>query len=472
MVAVDDLQLWVLIDAIEDIKEHFRSNPADINNTVFPGGETLLMYAIRQQRHTVVEALLALESAPDLAITNERGLTALDIAREVSNSLAIDRLQPHHADDTGEQTTKQSHNFRPFMGQINSSITDFLSDWGIDQYSMKGFSSRFEALSSEKQAILRCLNTLKNTNYQLHMNAGDECTDYLLLVHGLMQIVEDDSPTLTTKQQLQALFYQRDLFIRGSRLDFCFYNGLVNQQLSLLVKSLWRDELAEATPTAGMSEEQESTVPRNVYDILMPSAHSLLGTNGDLAPMVDPITSEPESVPDATRSYVRDQEGYIHKLYEAPYPSFSFGVVDTAIKGLLATVGDVDSVTQEAIYSREKLWRKQDARLVPGLPLAKSVIAWLTKQYPALRQLDQHVLSLEKESKSGEIRRHLTALAEGLKAGGKSGSGTEEFAGPEAALATANFADWFNDFTTIFPEKSRQLLAIQGRVGKESKSLE
>lgn len=430
----------ILTEDYDEIIDFYRDNPREINTTVGEGGKNILMLAVEYNKLPLVKRLLALSPEPDLSLTDEAGLDVFDLASQVGASAIYQQLEKHKA---------KAHKASSQVPSLPSTLDNkaILSFYARLSYKL----NRVQSAEPKRLALYLKLKELLESAHALDKASAVEVFDYLMVVNSLIEILNSSSED-EVKSKLQAFFNQRDRQIRGKALDFCFYQGLVNQSLVELVNTLWQDEL-----------QTGDDIPNTPYDILMQNSLALKSVRGSVETFMDGLTLEELSIPADPQTFVRDLNGAVHRLYAKPYPD------EDAIGVFPQAIGKVKAGERK----REQIWFNEDMRSDLGMPLARTTVEWLANQSPAIKTLDDYLFEIEKQDKASQVRKEIMALIEGLQQGGKKGGdGTEEDAGPKSTLATAHFADWLAEYKQNFPKKYAQLMKISapisnGKVGSE-----
>lgn len=373
-----------------------------------------------------------LKQAPNISYQNNKKQTAVDVASTECYS-DIHNLLINH---------KFIKNYDLDLGSIK--LDKFFQYFDL-------FDINLAVKGLKTKAILEVLKELKA--YVNSLNKGNinnaELFDLYITFQSLKLILAD-SDEQDIKPKLQELFNQRDLLIRGTNLDFCFYQGVVNRNLLILVNTVWQDEL-----------HSSADLPNNEYDILMANSLKLKGIQGELVSYSCPILIEDLSIPDVPSSYVRDNQGYIHRLYNEIDEDYNLGIIPTAIKKISTAKKCSD------------LWLNEDPRLNTESQLADTLIAWLIDTHQELRIIHEYTYQFEKDAKNNNVLQQINALIDGLAAGGKKqGSGSEEYAGVEAVLATQKFSEWLMTYKHDYPDKYNKLMNLSVKISNGKSGLE
>lgn len=250
----------------------------------------------------------------------------------------------------------------------------------------------------------------------------DECLDAYCTIQSLQgMLAERDGGDI--KEKLSDLFKARDQFIQGTRLDYCYHQGLVNQALTELVRVIWHVELTEDTQLS-------------VYDILMASSKSIIDSTGTEQRLFDFITYQEINLPHTAAHFVRDKAGLVHRLALLDEDGVTYvGLIARAVEQL-----------RIAEKSQTPTWLVEDVRLGSYRTLQSEIVTFLVSRFPAFAALDTYMRQLQAQDKANEVKNKIRQLKDGLIAGGKKGgTGKEEVAGEEASLAVAEFSEWLNE---------------------------
>ena len=431
-----ELQEYILLNNIEAIKEFFVNHPRYINEALNEQGTTILMFAIENCAEDIINTLLTLDVTPDLTLLNTHGETAQDISFKYGYTRIYELIEQSKSRVAVNKPSKGKLVSKEVLFEFFAELANDLIEPPIDE--------------PNKHQLYLHLNALVNNAIDMRKASNEELFDIFLTAESLVDILEKSEEN-SVKQDLQIFFNQRDLSIRGTRLDYCYHQGLVNQNLSSLVTNLWQKQL-----------ENDDERPNSVYDILMFNSLLLLdqytNTNADY---FDVVELEQLSVPKNPRDFVRDLDGYIHIIYNNDDTANEYGIIARALEKLVPKPHPSTGELTAAAQKRQELWLCQDNRVKAEVTLDRGIVDWLSEQYQGAQELDSYVYQFEKAAKNNDVRQQINLLIAGLEAGGKKkGSGSEEYAGDESMLATSNFGEWLNKYKVDYPQNYANMMNI------------
>lgn len=455
--AKQDLFSYILTNNVASITQYFSEHPQHIDLPIGEHQENTLMLATRYGQHQVIEALLRLPEKPSLTATNQLGQTAEQIAISIGQQHLLALLKPKEivtdsAIAEAVVKVREMPQQKPKSKAEQVAIQSILTD-------LRAAVRAYQASITSPQPTI--INLLSQTIEQLVSHDGDYIDqneavlfDLILTVNGLLTVLQSSPQSeQAIKQALLQLINQRDGYIRGTGLDYCYYNGKVNRALSELIDGIW--------PESVLTVDDE--LPNNKFDILMQNYQRFEGLVSEVGCLMDQETWGDRSIPASLATFMRDRDGHIHLLYDLPNQD----EVDLTASSMLANAFEVlesDADSHGAkLRKRSDLWLTHDTRN-HGKPLPSQMVNWLIQQCSPLAEIDDYIHQKELEDNGSDCRKQIQQLAEGLAAGGKKSddpNATETEAGDAAVTAIPVFAEWYNKLKEEQPQKWAALNQIE-----------